>query len=320
MNKLMLVIVLLALTMVVYSQNDIQGWQAKVNQVTSKQVEKLTPDDISFLKSVINMNSERFGSNFQRIVDDKKSDAKSVLMKYEAWFAEKQRKEELDAELGTEKIKTAAQQEVIEAQGDTIVEQKQVIERLNAELARLKSEMKKLNRTNDKLKDENSNLEQIMVDNQKIVERMRVMLSGNSQLKANAPAELKAELEGAECEIAEVMKQNYILTIEKLKKDTEYLDRIQKEYEDTKVYPADFNGYITTGEALATRFKGSEVPCVNQKAGDILSAIDELKMLIEKKDGFFGSIAKFFVSNLLITGLIVLLIIGIVIFLLLRKK
>ena len=321
MRKSAVIIGLLFMVMLAYSQNDIQSWQSKVNDVISKPIDALSADDISFLKSVISSNSERFGVNYQKIVDEKKSDARYVLQKYDAWMNEKTQKEKLDVELGSEKIITATQRETITAQGDTIVEQKQVIERLNQEIAKLKAEMKKLSRANTKLKDEKTNLEQIMVDNQKIVERMNVMMTGNTRLKSMAPADLKSELEGAECEIAEIMKQNYILTIEKLKKDTKYLDQIQKEYKETKVYPADFNSYITTGEVLATKFQGSSVPCVNQKADEILASIAELKQLIEKKDcGFFCSITKFFAENLLVTGLIILVIIGLILYLLLRRK
>jgi len=77
----LLTIVFLSFTAL--AQNDIQSFQAKVNEVKSKPARELTSEDVKFLESVISMSSEKFGKLYQKIVDEQKSIAKSKLKEYD---------------------------------------------------------------------------------------------------------------------------------------------------------------------------------------------------------------------------------------------
>lgn len=302
------------------AQNDIQTLQVQINELKAKPIENLTPDDIRYLENVIGMSSQYYGVTYQKIVDAQKTTAKSILQKFHIWQTEKSRAEDLDVKLGTEKLKTAAQEEVIKAQEDTIITQRELIQKLQNELDKLRKEISKTNLANRKLKDEKVKLEEIMNDNLAIVKRVTSLLSDDDNLKAEAPPEMKKQLEDAECEIAELVVNNYLLTIEKLKNDPEYLNTVQEFYKENSAYPDEFYQYIVDGEMLIFKFEQSETACVKQKTSEIKAAIEELKSLIQQKDcDFFCVVSKFIIDNILLLGIIFLLLIGIILVLVLKK-
>lgn len=304
----------------VSAQNDIQTLQVQMNELKAKPIENLTPDDIRYLNNVIGMSSQYYGAPYQKIVDAQKTAAKSILQKYDIWKTEKSRAEDLDVKLGTEKLKTAAQEEVIRAQEDTIITQRELIDKLQNELDKLRKEISRTNLANRKLKDERVKLEEVMNDNLAVVKRVTSLLAANDDLKTDAPPEMKKQLEDAECEVAELVVNNYLLTIEKLKNDPEYLVTVQEFYKENAAYPDDFYQYIVDGEMLIYKFDQSETACVRQKTPEIKAAIEELKSLIEQKDcDFFCVVSKFIIDNILLLGIIFLLIIGIILVLVLRK-
>jgi len=322
MRKLNILLVLFILIFSLASaQEDIQSFQAKISELKGKSIETLNMDDVKYLESVVSMSSQRYGASFQKVVDAQKSIAKGVLAKYDTWLKEKNKAENLDAELGTERIKTAAQEQVIIAQGDTILEQKAVIEKLRAEINRLKKEKNRAVRTNKKLKDEKTNLENLMNDNMKLVGNINNLMTDDFGKAEGVPLSMRDELSQTECEVAELVKENYLLTIGKLKQDKEYLDNLRQYFKENNRYPDEFYEYIDRGEFLVLKFQDSQSPCVNTKALEIKSSVDELKMLIENKEcDFFCKIAEFFSGNILILGLVILIIVGIVILLVIRRK
>jgi len=62
-----------------YSQNEIQSWQAKVDEVTTKHPEQLTTDDLNFLQTVVKINPKIFGEALQKVVMNRKEKAGQVL-------------------------------------------------------------------------------------------------------------------------------------------------------------------------------------------------------------------------------------------------
>jgi phage FluMu protein gp41 len=312
---------LVVLTLAVHTQEDIQSFQARINELKAKPVAQLTVEDVQFLENVISMNSGKYGEVYQKVVDAQKSIAKNKLKQYDIWLKEKNRSDSLDIELGTEKLKTEAQGEVIEAQSDTIQSQKALIDKLKNDIVQLKNQIRRATRTNNLLKEEKTGLEQIIQDNNEIVARVSTLLSDNIDLRTGVPADIKSELENTECQVAELISQNYILTLEKLKQDKDYLDKLREYYKANKEYPQEFYDYLTDGQKLLLKLRDSDIPCVNLKADEVKSAIDELKSVIQNKDcNFFCQIANYFSNNIWLLGIIVLAIIGLVLLLVVRKK
>jgi hypothetical protein len=302
------------------AQNDIQSFQAKVNEVKSKPARELTSEDVKFLESVISMSSEKFGKLYQKIVDEQKSIAKSKLKEYDLWLKEKNRSDSLDLELGTEKLKAEAQGEVIKQQSDTIASQKALIEQLRNDITQLKNQINRATRTNKKLKDEKIRLQTVISENNEIVVRVGALLSENIELRKNVPDDVRAELEDTECKVAELLAENYLLTLEKLKRDKEYLDGLREFFKDNKQYPDEFYKYLNEGRTLMMKLRESEVPCVYEKADEVKASIDELRTIIQNKDcDFFCQIAGFFSENIWLLGLLVLVIIGLVLIFIVRK-
>jgi hypothetical protein len=192
---------------------------------------------------------------------------------------------------------------------------------MTTEMAKLKKEIQRFNKLNSKLRDEKANLQTILDANQEIVRRMRSLFTRNNEMMNNTPSELRADLENTECELGEILKQNFLLTIERLKKDTPMLDSLRKFYVDNQRYPEQIQKYITDGEALANKFASSAVPCVSKNSSEIILAIDEMKMLLENKDCGFGcKLMKFIQQNILLVVLVSLGLLGLLIFFGLRKK
>lgn len=319
-NIFLIAILSLALTVLSYSQNDIQSWQAKINQITQKQFSELTNDDISFLKSVINISKLTFGDRFQKIVEDKKADVSKFLNEYQNWVEQKEIEKQLSSELSEEKEKTKEQQSIIEAQIDTIAVKESIIAALTAQIEKMRNEIKKIKSINEKINNEQKTLQSILDDNISLVRRLRSLISRNDELAASSPSDLKADLENTECDLAELLKSNYLLTIDRLKADKKVLDSLQKYYRDKKTYPSQIEKYIVDGEELANRFSSSNVECVKRNSEQILLAISDIKSLMEAEEcGFFCQIGKFFAENTLVTIIILLAVLLIIILLIIKS-
>ena len=305
----------------VFAQNDIQSLQAKIQEIKAKPANELSMDDVKFLENVVSMNSVKYGKSFQKVVDAQKRIAKSKLKDYDNWLKEKNQSQEKELQLGNEKLKTQAQSEVIEGQQEVISEQKQVIENLQSEISKLKTQINRTKRVNKKLKNEKSELKSIMRDNNEIVKRVDELLSENIDLRENAPQNVKTQLEDTECKVAEMLAQNYILTLAKLKGDKEYLDQLREYFKEHNQYPDEFYDYLNRGQMLLIKLRDSDVPCVNGKAPQVKASIDEFKSIIENKEcDFFCQIANFLSDNLWVVGVFVLIIIGLVLLLVIKRR
>lgn len=319
-NILLIAILSLALTALTYSQNDIQSWQAKINQITQKQFSDLTNDDISFLKSVSNINKLTYGERYQKIVEDKKADVSKFLRDYQNWVEQKEKEKQLSSELGEEKERTKEQQSIIEAQIDTIAVKESIIAALTAQIEKMRNEIKKMKSVNEKIKSEQKTLQSVLDDNISLVRRLRTLISRNDELATSSPADLKADLENTECDLAELLKSNYLLTIERLKADKTTLDSLQKYYRDKKSYPSQIEKYITDGEELANRFSSSNVECVRRNSEQILLAISDIRTLMEAEEcGFFCKIGKFLAENTIVSIIILLVVLSLIILLIVKS-
>jgi len=307
--------------MSLYSQNDIQSWQAKVNEVSSKHAEDLTPNDLSFLKSVVNINPKNFSEAYQKVVDDRKVDAQRVLKEYDVWINQNRKSEQLGTDLHSEQQKTLEQEQTINELGDTIKQKNMTIAQMAQEMSKMKSELKRMKNANNKIKNENTSLKEMMNENQEILKRMRSMFTKNGELENNMPTEFKADMERTECELADLIKDNYLLTIDRLKKDTHSLDSLKKYYIDNKKYPDVITKYITDGEALSAKFSDSRIECVSKNSLEISSAIGDLRSLLENKEpGFFSRFWKYLTANPVVIILAILLISAVVLLIIFNRR
>ena len=319
-NYIMVVLFLVS-AMSLFAQNDIQSWQAKVNEVSAKHAEELTQNDLNFLKSVVNVNPKTFGDAYQKVVGDRKVDAQRVLKEYDVWISQNKKAEQLGTDLNSEKQKTQEQEIIINAQGDTIKQKNMTIAQMAQEMSKMKSELKRITKANSKLKNEKTSLQEVINENQEILKRMRSMFAKNGELESNMPGEFKADMERTECELADLIKNNYMLTIDRLKKDVHALDSLKKYYIDNKKYPDVIEKYINDGEALATRFSESKIECVNKNSLEILSTIGDLRALLESREpGFFSRIWKYLAANPVVIILSIFLIAAVILLVVFSRK
>lgn len=319
--RIFLLIIFVSFATLLFSQDDFQNWQVRVSEVTSKAPEKLNQSDLDFLKSIVNMTSSRFGNNFQKIVDDKKIDAKRAIRDYDNYHQQLQNQEAVERDLSTEKIKTEAQSQVISAQGDTIISQTKTIEQLRNELSDLKNQLKKISKLNNKMKNEKVSLETMLDENRQIAQRMKSLFTRNAESDKNLPSDLKSDLERTECEIADLMKNNYLMMIEKLKADTKNLDSLRNYYQEKKMYPDKIAKYITDGEQLASKFASGTTDCVKKNSSEIMNSISEIKTLIESNENnMLSKFFKFLISPVFLGMIIAVLATTIVVLMTRNKK
>ncbi len=319
-NIFLFIFVLLSSIVFSNAQNDIQSWQARINQITQKQFSDLTNADISFLKSVININKLTYGERYQKIVEDKKADVSKYLREYENWLEQLEKEKQLSSELGEEKQKTKEQQSIIEAQIDTIAVKEKIIAELMAQIEKMRNEIKKIKSVNEKIKSEQKGLQDLLNENVAVVRRLRNLLSKNNEMTNNLPSDLKADLENTECDLAELIKSNFLLTIDRLKTDKTALDSLQKFYQEKKVYPSQIEKYIADGEELAQRFSSSNIECVRRNSEEILTAISDIKSLMESKEcGFLCQIGKFITENPAMSIIILLALLALIILLIVKS-
>lgn len=316
---ILLILMFLTFHINAFSQNDIQSWQSRINQITQKQFPDLTTEEISFLKSVININKLTFGERYQKIVEDRKSDVAKYLKDYENWLEKVEKEKQLSSELSEEKQITKEQREIIEAQVDTIAVKEQIIAELRSQIEKMRIEIKKIKSVNDKIKNEQKSLQSVLDENISVVKRLRTLLSRNLEIATETPSDLKADLENTECDLAELLKSNYLLTIERLKSDKTALDSLQRFYKEKKRYPDQIEKYITDGEELAQRFSSSNIDCVSRNSNEIMNAVSDIKSLMEAEDcGFFCQIGKFITENLAVSIIILLALLLIIIILIVK--
>ena len=117
---LFVISVLLVFISQVYSQNDIQAWQAKVNRITAKHPEKLTPDDLDFLRLVVDINPDIFGESFQKVVIGRKAGAGRILKEYETLKCQQEKAKKQEIKAVVQQKKSNDQQIIIKSQSETI--------------------------------------------------------------------------------------------------------------------------------------------------------------------------------------------------------
>jgi len=300
-----------------------QTFYSDIQKVLSKETENLTQKDIEFLNATIQLNPNFFGNANQKLTLKAIQDAKNKKAEYETWLRNKQHLEATKQKLDetSEELKESI------ARGDSLyaenVQLKELIEQLTKRVKFLEREATHLQKVNKNLKEENIQTKYVLEQSKLAVQRIMRLLPKNTQdneLFSQVPTTLQDSLSQSECQIAELIMNNFLITLEKVEKDQMFLDSARIYYKENKVHLAEVESYISQANELINKFRELNTSCTNSYASQIESAITDLRNMIEMGDASFGEkLAKFVAENLLILIIFVVLI-GVIIFLLVQNR
>ncbi len=322
----LLFFILLVSNIAIFAQidNNFQKFYADIQKVLAKDIESLTTSDLNLLNETIKLNANYFGAANQKLTQKAIQDAKNKKLEYENWLKTKQNLEETKQNLAQT---TEALQESI-ARGDSLyaenVQLKELIEQLTKRVKLLEREAARLEKVNKSFKEEAIQTKYLLEQSRTAVQRIMRLLPNpaaqNNELLDQVPGTLQDSLNQSECQIAELIKNNFIITLESVKKDQAFLDSARVYFSENKTHLPVVESYFNEANELINRFKELNTPCTSNYASEIEIAITELRSLIEMTDNSFGQkLAKFVSENLLIV-IILLIAIAVLIFLLAKKN
>lgn len=326
LSKIFILIVFLS-SAILFSQqidNNFQKFYSDIQRILSKEVENLNQNDLNFLNETIRLSPDFFGPANQKLVQKAIQDAKNKKAEYETWLRNKQNLEETRQTLS--QTKEALKESI--ARGDSLyaenVQLKELIEQLTKRVKLLEREAAQLQKVNKKFQEEAIQtrylLEQSRVAVQRIMRLLPNPATQNNELLGQIPTTLQDSLNQSECQIAELIKNNFIITLENIKKDQSYVDSARTYFNENKKHLPEVEAYVNEANDLINRFKELNTPCTNNYAAEIEVAITDLKSLIETGNtSFFAKLGNFISENILVVIILLILII-VIIFLLLQNK
>lgn len=321
---LLFVLILSNINLLAQIDNNFQKFYADIQKVLSKDVESLTQSDLNLLNETIKLNSNYFGAANQKLTIKAIQDAKNKKLEYENWLRTKQNLEETKQNLAQT---TEALEESI-ARGDSLyaenVQLKALIEQLTKRVKLLEREAARLEKVNKSFKEETIETKYLLEQSRTAVQRIMRLLPNpatqNNELIEQVPGTLQDSLNQSECQIAELIKNNFIITLESVKKDQAFLDSARIYFTENKTHLPVVESYFNEANELINRFKELNTPCTSNYASEIEIAITDLRSLIEMTDNSFGQkLAKFVSENLLIV-IILIIVLAVLIFLLVKKN
>lgn len=300
-----------------------QTFYSDIQRVLSKETESLTQKDIEFLNATIQLNPNFFGNANQKLTLKAIQDAKNKKAEYETWLRNKQHLEATKQKLD----ETSVELKESIARGDSLyaenVQLKELIEQLTKRVKFLEREATHLQKVNKNLKEENIQTKYVLEQSKLAVQRIMRLLPKNTQdneLFSQVPATLQDSLSQSECQIAELIMNNFLITLEKVEKDQLFLDSARIYYKENKVHLAEVEGYISQANELINKFRELNTSCTNSYASQIEGAITDLRNMIEMGDASFGEIIAIFVAENLLILIIFVVLIGVIIFLLVQNR
>jgi len=300
-----------------------QTFYSDIQRVLSKETESLTQKDIEFLKATIQLNPNFFGNANQKLTLKAIQDAKNKKAEYETWLRNKQHLEATKQKLD----ETSVELKESIARGDSLyaenVQLKELIEQLTKRVKFLEREATHLQKVNKNLKEENIQTKYVLEQSKLAVQRIMRLLPKNTQdneLFSQVPATLQDSLSQSECQIAELIMNNFLITLEKVEKDQMFLDSARIYYKENKVHLAEVEGYISQANELINKFRELNTSCTNSYASQIEGAITDLRNMIEMGDASFGEKIAIFVAENLLILIIFVVLIGVIIFLLVQNR
>lgn len=303
--------------------NNFQKYYSEVQSVLAKQVENLSSSDLNTLKDAIKLNPMEFGAASQKLTKKMIQDAKEKKAAYDTYIAGKNKLELTKKTLD----QTTQNWQKAEERGDSLfsenIQLKDLIAQLTKRVNKLEKESKQLASVNKKLKNEAIQTKEMLETSRASIRRILSMIPASpraGELNSQLPATLQDSLTQSECQVAELLKNNFIVTLEGMQRDQLFMDSASTYFKENKRHLVSLEEFFLSGNDLINRLKTWGSDCAKNYASDIEIAMNDFKLSVENADMSFGEkLAKFFSENLgIIIPVVLIVIVGIV--LLVRKS
>lgn len=303
--------------------NNFQKYYSDVQAVVSKPVESLKTADLEMLRDASRLDAMAFGAANQKLVKKIIQEAKSKKDAYDIYLAGKEKLKKTEENLD----ESNKYGEVQKVRGDSLytenLELKEVINRLTKRVGQLEKESKRIEKANKKLAAENLETKELLQTSRTAINRILSMMPAGAiggEMGNMVPASLQDSLKQSECQVAQLLKNNYLLTMAGMQRDEKFLDSASQLFRETGRHLPSLEEYFLMGNELIGRLRSRNTDCTSGYASDIENDIEAFKLVIENRDLTFGQkLAKFF-SNNLIWIIPLLLAVIVLIVIMARKK
>ena len=299
-----------------FAQNksaDYQTFLANAQVLLDKQPETFSKDDLAKLDDLINLDVNRFGEENVRLTRNLIEQAKKKKIEYEQYLV---RMKNMSATLDTLDSEVSKRKGLESDKEELMLENKnlkQTIDDLKDVITRFEKQEKKIRETNSRLQKENLIAKDLLKESSDIIAQM-LMLMNNNMLKSDSiPQTLIDSLEEANCSVAQLLKENFLITIQQLKINQQFMDSAHKYYKINYTHLLEVQGYIENADKLVQKLKKSNIDCAIRYANDIeiemLDFIDNIENLEDT-----NSFTQFIINNIYwLATILLILIIGIII-------
>lgn len=304
--------------------NNFQKTYSQVQTVLNKDVSALTSSDVNILKDAARLESNYFGEANQRLVSKMIQDSKAKLAEHNQYLKTQDdlKRTQQDLEMTTDAWKQS------EVRGDSLfaenVQLKVLINELTKRIDKLDKESKKLQSINKKIQQENLQTKDMLETSRKTIKNIMTLLPPSAQkneLSDQIPGTLQDSLNQSECQVAELLKNNFILTLEGFKRDQAFLDSASNYFKENLMHLQIIDEYISIGMDLSTRLKSQGTDCTSNYAAEIETSISDFKAMIESTDlSFSAKVARFFSENTGIVIALAVMLVIIIVFVFIRRK
>lgn len=316
----LILMVLVCSVSVVFAQgndNDFQQLLSRIQPVLNKNVENMTKDDLTILNDVIYLSPNAFGEVNSRLCINLINQAKTKKREYDDFIDSKKK---LARTIDERDRETALREQAEEKRDELIAENtdlKTLIETLQARITNFEKQMHKLTQANKKLQAENIVAKELLQTSSDLVAQMLMLmprLSIDNATMDELPQTLKDSLVDAQCGVAKLLKENFVVTIQQLEANQQFMDSSVAFFQTNRRHSADITIYIDNGNELIRRLRNSGIDCAIGYASDIENEMNGFLMKIESRQLVPGeNLFDFIMDNLIwLIPLLVILILGIV--------
>ena len=306
------------------SEEAFQEYLAKIRPILTKNVEKITNVDLQALNSAMALEPTKYGEANKRLCLQIKSEAATKVKEYNAYLEQLQNMsktlDELDAETT---LRQAA-----ELKNDSLTEENvrlyALIDDLNYQISQYKKQISKVKQVNKKIQDENIATKEILQNSSNLVAQMLLLFPDDiidNDLMQDVPKTITDSLADMQCSIANLLKTNFMTTLQSMRSDNEFMDTAAVYFAENHKHTDQITNYIEASNKLVAKLRSSNVDCAISQADNIENELNDFLLEIERRGNDVNSpFVQFLLDNLVWLLIILALVIGLIILIVKNKK
>ena len=313
------ILMMLLATVVAFSQgsdSDFQRLLSKIQPILNKNVENFTKEDVNSLNSVIELSADSYGESNTRLLNNLINQSKTKKREYDDFITSKKNMATTLDMLDDETASRIAAEKREEILIDENTNLKELIQQLQTNIAKLEQQAKKMSQVNKKLQEENLAAKELLQTSSDLVAQMLMLMPTRNLDDAtmqDLPASLRDSLENAQCGISQILKSNFLITIQQLKANQPFMDSAIIYFKTNKRHSIEIANYIDNCNELVNRLRKSGIDCAIGYASDIENEMNGFLLLIENSEIGTKNFADFILDNIIwIAPLCLIVLLGII--------